>query len=98
MKHVAYLLIFFFYLLSLKYLGQSAPDIKWAKSFGGSEDDSGYSLDVTTDGGFILAGNTLSTDIDVENNHGDMDAWIIRLDASGNLLWKQCYGGTQEDE
>jgi hypothetical protein len=49
----------------------------------------------TSDGGFLFAGYTNSNDGDIAGaNHGGNDAWILRLNSSGNLVWQKTYGGT----
>ena len=40
---------------------------------------------------------TFSDDGDITNNHGERDAWILETDASGNLIWQGCYGGSDID-
>jgi hypothetical protein len=50
------------------------------------------------DGGYILAGRTRSNDGDISGNHGDVDALVVKLDASGNIVWQMCYGGSGFEE
>ena len=66
----------------------------WQKALGGSDRDLTSSMTITSDGGYLIAGSTGSNDGDVNGNHGDYDAWIFKLDASGNLLWQKTFGGT----
>lgn len=68
--------------------------IQWQKSLGGSNDENGASVSQTSDGGFIVAGDTYSSDADVTGSRGGEDYWVIRLSPSGSVLWKKCYGGT----
>ena len=44
-----------------------------------------------------MAGFTLSTDGDAEDNHGMMDGWVGKLNADGDLTWKRCVGGSSMD-
>jgi len=74
-----------------------APTIEWQKCLGGSNDDWAYSIQQTSDGGFIVAGYTNSNDGDVSGNHGDSDAWIVKLNSSGDIEWQKCLGGTNVD-
>ena len=74
------------------------PIIQWETSLGGTIDDEGYSIFQTFDGGYIIAGLSGSNDGDVSGNHGDGDAWIVKIDQSGNILWQHCYGGTFPDQ
>lgn len=75
----------------------SSGSLLWQKSFGGSADDYAYSIKQTSDGGYIVAGSSNSTDGDITASHGNDDAWMIRLNASGNLIWQKCFGGSQND-
>jgi len=72
----------------------SSGKIQWQKCLGGSGNDSGLSIRLTEDDGYILTGRTWSNDGDVSGNHGEDDFWVVRLDNSGNLLWQKCLGGT----
>ncbi|MDR2354295.1 MAG: T9SS C-terminal target domain-containing protein [Deltaproteobacteria bacterium] len=73
-------------------------NIQWQKSFGGSDKDFANSIQETSDGGFIVAGNTLSSDGDVSKNQGKSDIWVFKLDPQGNLSWQKTFGGSDEDE
>ena len=66
----------------------------WEKSFGGTANELLYDIKSTSDGGYLGIGYTLSSDGDVSENYGGEDIWIIKLDASGNLVWEKNYGGT----
>jgi hypothetical protein len=74
-----------------------APAIQWAKCYGGSTNDYGYTIEKTNDGGYILAGETSSNDGDVTANHGGSDCWIVKLDSMGIIQWQKTYGGTSND-
>jgi len=74
-----------------------AGTLAWQKNFGGSADDAAQSIAVTSDNGFLIAGNSKSTDDDVTGNHGNDDFWTIRLDATGDLLWQKSLGGNKKD-
>lgn len=73
-------------------------NLQWEKSLGGSGADVGASVKTTNDGGYIVGATTDIEDGNVQCNiHGFVDAWIIRLDAVGNIVWQQCFGGTNGD-
>ncbi|HEX3078829.1 MAG TPA: T9SS type A sorting domain-containing protein, partial [Puia sp.] len=57
-----------------------------------------YSIQLTSDFGFVVAGYTLSNDSQVTGNHGGYDYWVVKLDSLGNLEWQKCLGGTGSDE
>jgi hypothetical protein len=66
-------------------------DIIWAKTYGGTSYDEAYSVQQTSDGGYILAGETRSF------GAGDYDIFLIKTDANGNIIWAKTYGGTSYD-
>jgi Secretion system C-terminal sorting domain len=75
-------------------------DLDWQKNFGGSGSDFLQSLDLTRDGGFILAGTSNSgIDFDkTEESRGNDDFWIIKLDAKGNAEWQKTIGGSSQEK
>ncbi|MFY9419238.1 MAG: hypothetical protein WAP17_09180, partial [Bacteroidales bacterium] len=76
----------------------SSGDIEWQKCLGGTNNDYANSIQQTSDGGFIVAGYTESNDGDVSGYHGgDYDAWVVKLNSSGDILWQKCLGGTIDD-
>jgi hypothetical protein len=75
----------------------SLGTLQWQKSFGGSEIDNAYSIQHTSDGGYIIAGESWSKDGDVTGNHGRNDYWIVKLDSLGTLQWQKSFGGSGID-
>src|SRR6185436_2345009 len=71
--------------------------IQWQKCLGGTDLDNAFSIQQTFDGGYIVAGETISNDGDVNGNNGDFDFWIVKLDDAGTIQWQKCYGGTDYD-
>ena len=69
----------------------SFGDTLWTKTFGGSGEDEGYSLDQTSDGGYIICGYSYSY------GSGEDDCWIIKTDAAGTLEWEKVVGGINSD-
>jgi hypothetical protein len=63
----------------------------WSKTFGGSREDDGWSVQQTSDGGYIIAGYTASYVA------GDRDVWLIKTDANGKELWSKTFGGSKGD-
>ncbi len=74
--------------------------IDWQKSLGGSDIDEGYSIAQSTDGGYIIAGTTSSTDGDVSSHHGitwNVDAWVVKLSDVGVMEFEKTFGGSNYD-
>ncbi len=81
-------------------LAQIAPHIQWIQTYGGLRPDEGYGIVQTGDSGFIVAGYTGDTiEPSLPDYHGGFeDAWVLKLDNSGNIVWEKCLGGTLEEE
>ena len=75
----------------------SAGNIQWQKTYGGSEYDAPSAIKQTTDGGYILAGFTNSNNGHVSGNHGYYDCWLLKISSIGDIEWQKCYGGSQND-
>lgn len=74
-------------------------EIEWQKSLGGSGGDAANSIQQTTDGGYIVAGNSDSNDGDVTGNHGGFsDYWVVKLSNTGGIEWQKSLGGTGNDQ
>ncbi len=72
-------------------------DLIWQQSYGGTGEDAAYSIQQTTDKGYIIAGFSNSTDSEVTGNHGSRDMWVVKADSLGNLQWEKSYGGSGDD-
>jgi hypothetical protein len=83
--------------LTSLYLSAQAPSIEWQKSLGGTGYDHATSIQQTTDGGYIVAGHSESTDGDVTNNYGGVDYWVVKIDNTGTIEWQKSLGGTGDD-
>lgn len=79
--------------ISFTLMHGQGHDIIWEKCYGGTKLDRTYSGCNASDGGYIIAGNSYSSNGDVSGIHGDQDFWIIKLDTLGDLLWQKCLGG-----
>jgi uncharacterized delta-60 repeat protein len=69
----------------------SAGHQQWSRTFGGTSLDEAYSVQQTSDGGYILAGTTYSF------GAGLGDLWIVKTDSTGNLQWSRTYGRASYD-
>ncbi|MFX0093250.1 MAG: hypothetical protein ACFFBD_15955 [Candidatus Hodarchaeota archaeon] len=65
--------------------------------FGGDQDDLTISVHQTSEGGYIVTGESESTDIPDCVNNGNADMYIVKLDSEGNIEWQKLYGGINED-
>ncbi len=72
-------------------------DLLWEKSYGGSGIEVSYDIAQTTDGAYVVVGNTFSTDGDIGRNNGESDIWMIKISESGDLIWERNYGGSGFD-
>ena len=75
------------YLIKLNATGT----VQWKKTYGGSSYDFAYTVEQTTDGGFVLGATTNSF------GAGNWDAYLIKTDAAGILQWSKTYGMSGED-
>ncbi|WP_299118547.1 hypothetical protein [uncultured Tenacibaculum sp.] len=75
----------------------SSGNIEWRKYFGGQNTDTCYGVVETTDG-YIMIGSSDSIDVDIKNNKGSYDFWIVKIDKTGKLVWEKSLGGDQIDE
>jgi len=69
----------------------ASGDTLWTRTYGGSVNDEGWSVQKTGDGGYVIVGTTNSF------GAGDSDIYLIRTDATGDTLWTRTYGGASDD-
>lgn len=69
----------------------SNGDSLWSKTYGGDYEDWPFSIQETSDGGFIICGYTKSY------GSGSKDVYLIKTDNNGDTLWTRTYGGEYED-
>jgi uncharacterized repeat protein (TIGR02543 family)/uncharacterized delta-60 repeat protein len=65
----------------------SSGEIEWQKVYGGNRRDSVREIQQTSDGGYIVAGATLSF------GDGTNNVWVLKLSSSGEIEWQKVYGG-----
>jgi hypothetical protein len=69
-------------------------EVEWQKTYGGT--DSEQAAAIISDGGdgYVVVGDTRSTDGEVSGNNGSRDLWVLKLDSAGNLEWQKAIGGS----
>jgi len=78
------------------------PVLSWASYFGGSGTDSSAAVAVDAEGNTYFCGVTLSPDFPLEDPYQDdsqeEEAFLVKMDASGNLVWSTYFGGSADDK
>jgi uncharacterized delta-60 repeat protein len=69
----------------------SSGETEWQKTYGGAGSDSASSIQQTNDGGYVVAGSTLSFGAEGE------DILILKLSSDGDIEWQKTYGGSKGD-
>lgn len=80
----------------------NAGNLQWQKCLGGTASETVWSIQLTTDGGYVAAGFSGSNNGDVSGNHHAvapyLDFWVVKLSSGGNLQWQKCYGGNANEQ
>jgi len=76
-----------FYVVKL----DSSGNVLWTKTIGGSSDDGASSIMQSSDGGYVVAGETRSF------GAGEDDFYVVKLDSNGNVVWTKTIGGSDLD-
>lgn len=71
----------------------------WDRSFGGTGEEFAASVTLTPDGGCLIAGVSSSgiNGNKTSPNYGSYDFWLVRVDADGNKLWENSFGGNTSE-
>jgi hypothetical protein len=72
-------------------------NLEWTKTFGGAYHEEMNDVQQTTNGEYLIVGQTRSSNGNITNNHSNTDLWIIKLQANGNLALQKTYGGSNND-
>jgi gliding motility-associated-like protein len=67
-------------------------NLTWARVIGGTGNDLAFEAKQTSDGGYIIIGQTDSY------GFGSTDMFVVKLNSAGTLAWSKCYGGTGADD
>src|SRR5437667_6525747 len=102
MKSITKAIIYIFFIFSMCFYFISCDDSgivtttpknnQFVKNYGGANADLMTSMQLTSDGGSIVTGYTISF------SFGDNDIFVSRLDGSGNISWSSVYGGSGNDQ
>ena len=78
----------------------ASGNVEWQKAYGSTGADILTFLFITNDGGYFFGGHSDSNagGAKSENNFGFNDYWVVKIDASGNVIWDNTVGGTDEDQ
>lgn len=76
----------------------SEDQILWNRTFGGSDDDRGVDIVATNDGGFAILGAASSSDLEVSQNAGSHDFWMLKITAEGTVMWEKSFGFSGSDK
>ena len=77
----------------------SIGNLLWERCYGGSSNDSQGRIIKDFEGNYYFCGSVGSDDGDIQSgNHGDFDTWIVKIDATGEIIWEKCYGGSGREE
>lgn len=76
----------------------SSGELEWSKYYGGSFTDTPFGLVETNDDSFIIAASSDSNDVDISNNKGSYDFWVLKISSTGVLIWEKNFGGSEVDE
>jgi len=78
-------------LIALTNICIAQPDTLWTKTYGGINYDWGYTVQQTSDSGYIILGysNSFSS---------DLDFWLLKTDSNGDTTWTHRYGGIDDDQ
>ena len=80
--------LFMFVLFVFWSLPAFAQEVLWSRTYGGSYNDQGHSVQQTTDGGYIVAGDT------VPFLQYYSEVYLIKTNSTGDTLWTRTYGGS----
>lgn len=69
----------------------------WQTTVAGELGENLQSVDFTSDGGYVAAGNTTSTSGFINQNNGGQDLIVVKFDSNGDMEWANNYGGTDSD-
>lgn len=74
-------------------------DLIWKNSFGGTLMDKFFDIEILDNGDIVTVGYLMSPEVSLTNSShkGQLDLWVVRLNANGSLIWQNSYGGSDDD-
>lgn len=76
----------------------SGGNLPWQRCYGGSGIDYATNIIKDNQGNYFFGGDVSSDDGDIQSgNHGIYDRWVVKIDSEGEIIWEQCYGGSNDD-
>ena len=72
--------------------------IEWQRTLGGSHFEESRDVATAPDGSIFVVGRSASEDFDIFNHRGAYDYFIVKLNSTGNTVWRKTYGGSHIDE
>ena len=77
---------------------EPAPEVNWQKCIGGKKEDYFLSVIQLRDGNFLFCGGADSKNGDFAGSgHGGTEAFLLKVDDNGRIIWKQTYGGSRDE-
>jgi len=93
MRKISYLsIVFIIVFLFVSNTVTAESELQWEKTYGGANNEQGYSVQQTLDGGYIIAGKINSSDSE------SFDVLLMKTDEHGIFLWEQTFGDTFDDD
>jgi hypothetical protein len=75
----------------------SMGNVIWSKCFGGGDLEEPYSIIASENGSFYIIAENTSNDGDLSAFYGASDAWILKIDSAGGIIWQKSFGGNGYD-
>ena len=75
---------------------QQNGNVNGQNSYGGSRQDLATSIEITSDGGFVILGKSNSNTGTLTKNQGNFDVWILKMSATGVMQWQKTFGGSEK--
>ncbi len=72
--------------------------LEWYHRYGGHATDEAFSIQPTSDSGYVLSGYAYSSNGHVTGHNGMTDCWIVKTNSNGVLQWQKSLGGSDDDQ